>query len=35
AVEAAEQLRDGELDVLLDAARHSSRAVILRIIRDA
>jgi hypothetical protein len=35
AVEAAEQLRDEELDVLLDAARHSSRAVILRIIRDA
>jgi hypothetical protein len=35
AVEAAEQLRDEELDVLLDAARHSARAVILRIIRDA
>jgi hypothetical protein len=35
AVEAAEQLREEELDVLLDAARHSSRAVILRIIRDA
>ena len=35
AVEAAEQLRDEELAVLLDAARHSSRAVILRIIRDA
>jgi hypothetical protein len=35
AVEAAEQLRDEELDVLLDAARRSSRAVILRIIRDA
>jgi hypothetical protein len=35
AVEAAEQLRQEELDVLLDAARRSSRAVILRIIRDA
>jgi hypothetical protein len=35
AVEAAEQLREAELDVLLDAARHSSRAVILRIIRGA
>lgn len=35
AVEAAEQLREEELDVLLDAARRSSRAVILRIIRDA
>jgi hypothetical protein len=35
AVEAAEQLRDEELDVLLDAARRSSRAVIMRIIRDA
>jgi hypothetical protein len=35
AVEAAEQLRNEELDVLLDAARRSSRAVILRIIRDA
>ena len=35
AVEAGEQLRDEELDVLLEAARRSSRAVILRIIRDA
>jgi len=34
AVEAAEELRDEELDLLLDAARHSSRAVIVRIIRD-
>jgi hypothetical protein len=33
-VEAAEELRDDELDALLDAASHSSRAVILRIIRD-
>jgi hypothetical protein len=35
AVEAAEQLREEELGVLLDAARRSSRAIILRIIRDA
>jgi hypothetical protein len=35
AIEAAEQLRDDELDVLLDAARRSSRPVILRIVRDA
>jgi hypothetical protein len=34
-IEAAEELRDEELDVLLDAARRSSRAVIVRIIRDA
>jgi hypothetical protein len=34
AVEAAEQLREEELDLLLDAARRSSRAVIVRIIRD-
>ena len=34
-IEAAEQIRDEELDVLVDAARHSSRAVIVRIIRDA
>jgi hypothetical protein len=33
-VEAAEELRDDELAALLDAAGHSSRAVILRIIRD-
>jgi hypothetical protein len=34
-IEAAEQIRDEELDVLVDAARRSSRAVIVRIIRDA
>jgi hypothetical protein len=34
AVEAAEQLREEELDLLLEAARRSSRAVIVRIIRD-
>jgi hypothetical protein len=34
-VEAAEELRDGELTAVLDAASHTSRAVILRIIRDA
>jgi hypothetical protein len=34
-IEAAEQVGDEELDVLLAAARHSSRAVIVRIIRDA
>jgi hypothetical protein len=34
-IEAAEELRDDELDLLVDAARHSSRAVIVRIIRDA
>jgi hypothetical protein len=34
-VEAAEELRDQELAALLDAARHTSRAVILRIIGDA
>jgi hypothetical protein len=33
-VEAADELRDDELAALLDAASHSSRAVILRIIRD-
>jgi hypothetical protein len=33
-VEAAEELRDDELAPVLSAARHSSRAVILRIIRD-
>lgn len=34
-VEVAEELRDEELDAILDAASHGSRAVILRIIRDA
>jgi ABC-type Na+ efflux pump permease subunit len=34
-VEAAEELREEELAPLLEAARHTSRAVILRIIRDA
>jgi hypothetical protein len=34
-VEAAEVLRDEELAALIDAAGHSSRAVILRIMRDA
>jgi hypothetical protein len=34
-VEAAEELRDDELTAILEAARHSSRAVILRIVRDA
>jgi hypothetical protein len=34
-VEAAEELRQVELDAVLDAAKHTSRAVILRIIRDA
>jgi hypothetical protein len=33
-VEAGEELREGELAVLLSAASHASRAVILRIIRD-
>jgi hypothetical protein len=33
-VEAAEELREEELAALLDAAGHTSRAVILRIIRD-
>jgi hypothetical protein len=33
-VEAAEELREGELAALLSAASHASRAVILRIIRD-
>ena len=35
AVDAAEELREDELAAVLDAARHTSRAVILRIIRDA
>jgi hypothetical protein len=34
-VEAAEELRDDELAVVVDAARHTSRNVILRIIGDA
>jgi hypothetical protein len=34
-VEAAEELREEELAALLQAASHTSRAVILRIIRDA
>src|ERR1700722_17656610 len=34
-VEAAEELRQVELDAVLGAAQHTSRAVILRIIRDA
>jgi hypothetical protein len=33
-VEAAEELRAEELAAVLEAAEHSSRAVILRIIRD-
>ena len=35
AVDVAEELREDELAAVLDAARHTSRAVILRIIRDA
>jgi hypothetical protein len=34
AVEAAEQLREDELAPVLEAAAHSSRAVILRVLRD-
>ena len=34
-VEAAEELREQELAALLGAAGHASRAVILRIVRDA
>ena len=34
-VETAEELRDEELAPVLDAAGHTSRAVILRIIRNA
>jgi hypothetical protein len=34
-VEAGEELRDEELAPLLEAARRSARAVIVRIIRDA
>jgi hypothetical protein len=33
-VEAAEELREEELRAVLEAAGHTSRAVILRIIRD-
>jgi hypothetical protein len=35
AVEAAEELRDDELTALLEAAGHTSRAVILRVTRNA
>jgi hypothetical protein len=34
-VEAAEELRDDELAVVVDAAGHAPRAVILRVLRDA
>jgi hypothetical protein len=34
-VEAAEELRDDELAPVLEAAGHTERAVIIRIIRDA
>jgi hypothetical protein len=34
-IEAAEELREDELAAVLDGARQSSRAVILRIVRDA
>jgi hypothetical protein len=34
-VEAAEELRDDELAVVLDAAEHAPRRVILRVLRDA
>jgi hypothetical protein len=34
-VEAAEELRESELAAVLEAASHNSRAVILRIMRDA
>jgi hypothetical protein len=34
-VEAAEELREDELAAVLEAAEHASRAVILRIVRDA
>ena len=33
-LEAAEELRDDELAAVLDAASHTSRAVILRVMRD-
>ena len=35
AVEAAEELREDELAAILDATSHASRAVILRILRNA
>ena len=34
-VEAAEELHDEELAPVVEAAAHSARAVILRVIRDA
>jgi hypothetical protein len=34
-IEAAEELRQDELAILVDAASHASRPVILRVIRDA
>lgn len=34
-VEAGEELRDDELSSVLEAASHTSRAVILRVMRDA
>jgi hypothetical protein len=34
-VEAAEELREDELAAILEAAGHTSRPVILRIMRDA
>jgi hypothetical protein len=34
-IEAGEELRDDELSAVLEAASHSSRAVILRVMRDA
>jgi hypothetical protein len=34
-VEAAEEIRDDELAAVVEAANHSPRPVILRIIRDA
>jgi hypothetical protein len=34
-VEAAEELREDELAAVLEASEHASRAVILRIVRDA
>ena len=33
-IEAAEELREDELAAVLEAAEHSSRAVILRVLRD-
>jgi hypothetical protein len=33
-IEAAEELREDELGAVVDAARHSSRPVIVRILRD-